>query len=70
MTDWTLSQTCPGYREKTIQRGPATITIRRPILDEAEMKKREKQVQATLAPVLRGYFNRKKHHAQVGEKIK
>ena len=59
MTDWTLSQTCPGYREKTIQRGPATIIIRRPILGAAEQAKREKHAQDTLGCVLRDYTKRK-----------
>lgn len=59
MSDWTISTTCPGYREKTIQRGDATIIIRRPILDEAERAKREKQVRDGLAPVLRDYLKRK-----------
>jgi hypothetical protein len=59
MSDWTPSQTCPGYREKTIQRGDVTIIIRRPVLDEVEQVKREKHVQATLGSVLNDYINRK-----------
>ena len=59
MNDWTPSQTCPGYREKTIQRGDVTIIIRRPILDEAEQAKREKYVQATLGAVMNDYTRRK-----------
>ena len=56
MNDWIESQTCPGYREKTIQRGAATIIIRRPILGAAEQAKREKHVQDTLASVLNNYI--------------
>lgn len=59
MSDWTPSQTCPGYREKTIQRGDVTIIIRRPILDEAEQAKREKYVQDTLGTVMDHYIRRK-----------
>lgn len=59
MSDWTLSTTCPGYREKTIQRGAATIIIRRPILNEVEQAKREKQVQDALGRVLNDYIRRK-----------
>lgn len=59
MSEWTLSPTCPGYREKTIQRGAVTITIRRPILDPAEQAKREKHAQDVLGSVLRDYIRRK-----------
>ena len=59
MSDWTPSQTCPGYREKTIQRGATTIVIRRPILDAAEQAKREKHVQDALGCVMRDYIKRK-----------
>ena len=59
MNDWIVSQTCPGYREKTIQRGAATIIIRRPVLDPAEQAKREKHVQAVLGSVLSDYLKRK-----------
>lgn len=59
MTDWNVSQTCPGYREKMIQRGATTIIIRRPILSAAEQAKREKHVQDTLGSVLRDYTKRK-----------
>lgn len=59
MNDWIPSQTCPGYREKTIQRGDVTIIIRRPILDGSEQAKREKHVQNTLGSVLSNYIRRK-----------
>ena len=58
MNDWIESQTCPGYREKTIQRGAATIIIRRPILSAAELTKREKHIQDALGSVLRDYTRR------------
>ena len=59
MSEWTPSQTCPGYREKTIQRGDATIIIRRPILDGAEQAKREKQAKEVLGHVMHNYIRRK-----------
>ena len=59
MSEWTPSQTCPGYREKTIQHGHATIVIRRPILDEAERAKREKRAKDTLGRVMTDYIHRK-----------
>lgn len=59
MSDWIPSQTCPGYREKTIQRGDATIIIRRPIVDEAEQAKREKHIRGALGCVLSDYIKRK-----------
>lgn len=61
MNDWIESQTCPGYREKTIQRGAATIIVRRPILSAAEQVKREKHVQEALAGMLRNYTPGKDH---------
>ncbi len=59
MSDWTTSQTCPGYREKTIQHGHATIIIRRPILDEVERVKRERRAKDTLGRVLNEHIHRK-----------
>lgn len=59
MNEWIESQTRPGYREKTIQRGDATIIIRRPILDGAEQAKREKRAVETLGPVMNNYIRRK-----------
>ena len=59
MDGWTVSETRPGYREKTIQRGAATITILRPILDAKETAKRERHVQDVLGNTLRDYLIRK-----------
>lgn len=63
MNDWIESKTCPGYREKTIQRGAATIIIRRPILGEAEQAKREKHAKETLSHVMHDYMRKKDHYA-------
>lgn len=59
MNDWTPSETCPGYREKTIQRGAATIIARRPILTEGEQARREKHARDALGSVLRDYIRKK-----------
>lgn len=59
MSDWTPSQARPGYRERTIQRGPATIVIFRPVLGSKEQAKREKHIQDTLGDVMREYIRRK-----------
>ena len=61
MTDWTPSTSCPGYREKTIQRGAATIIIRRPILDQVEQAKVEKQTTIALESAMRSYIYRRKN---------
>jgi hypothetical protein len=60
METWTISTDCPGYREKTIQRGVATIIIRRPILDKEEQAKREKQTVIALESAMRNYIYRRK----------
>ena len=59
MSDWTPSISCPGYREKTIQRGAATIIILRPELDEVEQAKREKKISAELENAMRNYLYRR-----------
>ena len=59
MNDWIESQTCPGYREKTIQRGAVTIIVRRPILGAAEQAKREKHARDQLASVLSNHTRKK-----------
>jgi hypothetical protein len=60
METWTPSECCPGYREKTVKRGPATIIIRRPILDQVEQAKREKQATIALEAAMRSYIYRRK----------
>ena len=60
MSDWTPSTSCPGYREKTVQSGAATVIIRRPILDKEEQAKREKQANIALEAAMRSYIYRRK----------
>ncbi len=48
----------PGYVVKTVQHGNATIEIYRPILSEAEQKKREAQVVAAASSALASYYKR------------
>lgn len=63
MSEWTVSETNPGYRTKTVQYGNCTIIIERPILTPAEQAKREAQVKATLERALRDHINRKEKKA-------
>lgn len=45
---WKESETNPGYLVKTVKIDNCTVEILRPIMTEAERKKREKQVVAAL----------------------
>ena len=46
------------YISKTITHGNVTITIRRPVLDDAEREKRRKQIVDGLGHSLRDYLRR------------
>jgi hypothetical protein len=59
MSDWTPSAGNPGYIEKTIQTGPATVVILRPVMDREEQAKREQKTRDTLGNVLQDYIRRK-----------
>lgn len=59
MSEWTTSESSPGYRTKTVQFGNCTIIIERPILTPAEQAKREAQVKSTLERALRDYIHKK-----------
>lgn len=59
MSEWTTSESSPGYRTKTVQFGNCTIIIERPILTPAEQVKREAQVKSTLERALRDYIHKK-----------
>lgn len=56
--DWTPSKSRPGYREKTLKHGPATITVYRPELSPQETEAREKATAAALRPVMAKYLRR------------
>lgn len=47
----------PGYLCKTIQRGNTTIRIFRPIMTDAERKRREQQIMSTVGRILSKYNN-------------
>lgn len=47
------------YTTKTVQHGPCTIIIQRPVLTNAEQAKREKALQKNLENVMREYIRRK-----------
>lgn len=57
--EWVIAPDNPGYRMKTVYYGKVKIEILRPILDEAERKKREAQVVRGLEATLRAYYRRK-----------
>jgi hypothetical protein len=59
MENWTPAPDRPGYRRKIIQRGPATIIIDRPILDEAEGAKAQEKTRTALESAMREYHRRK-----------
>lgn len=65
MSNWTPAPDRPGYRCKTIQRGPAKITIYRPILSEAEEAKTQEKVRAELERAMREHYGRKARPAAV-----
>lgn len=46
------------YISKTLKHGQVTITIRRPILDDAELAKRKKQIEDGLGHCLRDYLRK------------
>ena len=51
-------ETSTTYISKTIQHNNVTITVRRPVLDEAELEKRRKQIVDGLSHSLRDYLMR------------
>jgi hypothetical protein len=63
MENWIPAPDRPGYRCKTVQRGPAKITIYRPILSEAEAAKAQNKTRAELEGALREYYGRKARQA-------
>jgi hypothetical protein len=65
METWKTATDRHGYRCKTVQRGPATITIYRPILSEAETAKAEAQARNALEGALRDYYRRQARPAAV-----
>lgn len=53
-----MEATKNGYISKTVKHGQVTITIRRPVLDEAERAKRTKQITDGLGHSLRDYLRK------------
>lgn len=56
MNEWTPSATNPGYIEKTIKCGAATIKLLRPILGGEEKARRTEQARAVLAAVMSEHY--------------
>lgn len=47
-----------GYISKTLKYGQVTITVRRPVLDDGEREKRQKQIVSGLENSLRDYLRK------------
>lgn len=62
MTTWSPSTTKPGYMEKTMVFGAATIVVYRPTLSKEDRATRESQTRTALEGAMREYFNRRNHH--------
>lgn len=60
MSDWTPSVDRPGYVEKTIRMGAATIVVSRPVLSEEERTARESETRAALEGAMREHLHRRK----------
>ena len=56
--DWKASESRPGYLEKTLIYGAATITVYRPDLSPQEREAREREVAAALSPIMAAYLRR------------
>ena len=65
MKNWTPAPDRPGYRRKIIQRGPATIIIERPMLDEAAAAKAQEKTRAALEGAMRSDCKRAAQRAAV-----
>lgn len=59
MGGWTTSQARPGYIEKTIQHGAATIVIFRPAVEQAEQARREDRARTALESAMKDYLYRR-----------
>ena len=65
MDNWKPAPDRPGYRRKIIQRGPATIIIDRPILDEATAARAQEKTRTALEGAMRSYYSRTARRAAV-----
>lgn len=63
MEIWKTAPDRPGYRCKIVQHGLATITIYRPLLNEAEEAKAHQKARTQLESALRDYHGRKARQA-------
>lgn len=65
MSNWKPAPDRPGYRCKTIQHGPATVIIYRPILTEAEAATAQDKARTALESAMRSYYGRQARQAAV-----
>ena len=54
--DWKTSESRPGYQEKTLRHGNATIIVYRPVLSPQEREAREKATAEALKPIMANYM--------------
>jgi hypothetical protein len=65
MSNWKPAPDRPGYRCKIVQHGPATITIYRPIMDEAQAAKAQERTRTELERAMREHYSRTTRPAAV-----
>lgn len=58
-TKWSPSTAKPGYVEKTMVSGAATVVVYRPVLSNEERTTRESQTRTALEGAMREYFSRR-----------
>ena len=56
-TEWSPSTTKPGYVERTMVFGAATIVVYRPTLSKEDMATRESQTRTALERAMSEYLN-------------
>lgn len=56
MSEWTPSETRPGYIEKSMQHGNCEITIFRPVFTDQERTTRERRVKDVLERCVSEYI--------------
>lgn len=59
MSGWTPAADRPGYRIKTVERGPCTIRVYRPITDRETQAKNEQKAKTALENALRAHYKRR-----------
>lgn len=70
-SEWRIAEEKPGYRCKTVQFGPATCHIYRPIFETPEEEtKAHQKVKTDMELALSSYYTRKAREAQAAKNAK